>query len=69
MSKYILICSIIIVGLAITYVGIEDAFANSGFSPSDNIVPREIVEATKSEANFDNLVKTILNYFFGFLGK
>jgi hypothetical protein len=58
---------ILVMGLAVYQtVGLE-AYAQN-FGVNRNIVPAEIVAATGGEDSFIDLVRTILNFFLGFLG-
>lgn len=45
-----------------------DALAQGVFGVDRNIVPEEVVRATGGEDSIIDLVRTILNYFLGFLG-
>ncbi|MDP3976090.1 MAG: hypothetical protein Q8P95_04190 [bacterium] len=45
-----------------------DALAQGSFGVDRNIIPDEISRATGGETSFINLVRTIINYFLGFLG-
>lgn len=60
--------SLLVFSLAIYHLGISEVFAQAGFGVTRNIVPGEIVAATGGEDSLIDLVRTILNYFLGFLG-
>ena len=60
--------SLLVVALAVAHIGVADVLAGAGFGVNRNIVPGEIVAATGGEDSLIDLVRTILNYFLGFLG-
>ncbi|MDF2378644.1 MAG: hypothetical protein P1V18_00270 [Candidatus Gracilibacteria bacterium] len=45
-----------------------DALAQGVFGVDRNIVPEEVVRATGGEDSIIDLIRTIINYFLGFLG-
>lgn len=45
-----------------------EALAQGVFGVDRNIVPEEVVRATGGETSIIDLVRTIINYFLGFLG-
>ncbi|MDP2691129.1 MAG: hypothetical protein Q8O95_01840 [bacterium] len=62
--------TILVLGMALFNTVSIEAFAQTGtgFGVGQNIVPGEIVSATGGETSLIDLVRTILNYFLGFLG-
>ena len=60
--------ALLLIALGIYDIFVLDALAQGGFGVGSNIVPGEIVAATGGEESLIDLVRTILNYFLGFLG-
>jgi len=52
---------------AVNFLG-QTAHAQGVFGVDRDIVPQEIVQATGGETSIIDLVRTIINYFLGFLG-
>lgn len=59
---------LLVLSLAIAHWGIPDVLASAGFGVNRGIVPDEIAIATANEDSLIDLVRTLLNYFLGFLG-
>ncbi len=68
LRPYLMMSGLLVLSLAVAHWGIPDVFASAGFGVNRNIVPDEIAIATANEDSLIDLVRTLLNYFLGFLG-
>lgn len=66
LRSFLLMSTILTLSLALFHFMGSEAFAQ--FGVNRNIVPGEIVAATGGEDSLIDLVRTIINYFLGFLG-
>ncbi|MGE3279354.1 MAG: hypothetical protein AB7J40_06315 [Candidatus Altimarinota bacterium] len=66
LRSFLLMSAMLVVSMTMFHLIGHEAFAQ--FGVNRNIVPGEIVTATGGEDSIIDLVRTILNYFLGFLG-
>jgi ethanolamine utilization microcompartment shell protein EutS len=66
LRSFLLMSAMLVLSMTLVHLIGHEAFAQ--FGVNRNIVPGEIVTATGGEDSLIDLVRTILNYFLGFLG-
>lgn len=66
LKSFFLMSTMLVLSMALLQLIGHEAFAQ--FGVNRNIVPGEIVTATGGEDSLIDLVRTIINYFLGFLG-
>ncbi len=59
---------LLVLSLGVMHLLPVEVLAQGSFGVDRNIVPTEIQTATGGETSIINLVRTILNFFLGFLG-
>src|SRR5690606_23973729 len=66
LRSFLLMSTMLVLSMTLFHLIGHEAFAQ--FGVNRNIVPGEIVTATGGEDSLIDLVRTIINYFLGFLG-